>query len=217
MVSGKAISVIKTFSNEELKRFGEFLNSPFHNKNKNLIKLYDLLKSFHPLFETDNLTLHSIVYPERPFNNDNFKKMMSELLSASENFLIVTGLEKKNFQNQFTLLNELQIRNLDNIFSLYLKKTEQEIRSYKLYATYSERAFLQDLKIKFYQSRDIGFKEIEYFKSKLDCDMVNFFDSVFAELQSVEFYKKNYNDKYVKSFSDLFIKNFKIDSFIKSS
>lgn len=44
MLNVKFIEIIKTFSKEEFKAFGLFLNSPYYNSEKLPLKLYDLLK-----------------------------------------------------------------------------------------------------------------------------------------------------------------------------
>ena len=47
MIHSKSIRILKTLSKKELKQFGNFVCSPFFNKNRNLIKLFDVLKKYH--------------------------------------------------------------------------------------------------------------------------------------------------------------------------
>lgn len=44
MIKNKAIEVISTFSEPELKLFYLFLESPYFNSNKSLIKLFGVIK-----------------------------------------------------------------------------------------------------------------------------------------------------------------------------
>ncbi len=61
MIHSKSIQVLKTLSEEELKQFSDFLRSPFHNKNRSLIKLFDVLKKYHPEYEVENEKVYSKV------------------------------------------------------------------------------------------------------------------------------------------------------------
>lgn len=49
------IELLKIFTPKEFKEFGEFLNSPFFNKNDNVIKLYNYIKKYFPDLENVNL------------------------------------------------------------------------------------------------------------------------------------------------------------------
>ncbi len=50
MQKSKFIDIIKTFSKEELRQFRDFLHSPFHNTNKNVIKIFELIRKFPARF-----------------------------------------------------------------------------------------------------------------------------------------------------------------------
>jgi hypothetical protein len=52
MEKSKVIDIFRTFSPDELKRFRDFVHSPFHNKNKNVIRLFEILKKYYPDFES---------------------------------------------------------------------------------------------------------------------------------------------------------------------
>ena len=68
MKKSKLISVLQAFDREDLKRFGEFLDSPYFNKNKELVRLYALLRKQAPGFPESRVDRYFIwrqLYPRR--------------------------------------------------------------------------------------------------------------------------------------------------------
>jgi len=56
MIKSPSIEKIKTFSKEEFKRFVDFAESPYFNKNSNLLKTIKYFKKISPEFSEDDLT-----------------------------------------------------------------------------------------------------------------------------------------------------------------
>ena len=114
-MKSKAIDILKTLSPSELKSFRDFLNSPFHNKNKNVIKLFGALRAFYPEFSSPHLTkenIYSKIYPGKSFNDLVLRILISDLLTLLEKFLLAVNLEKnKNDQKKF-LIREFTDRKL---------------------------------------------------------------------------------------------------------
>ena len=78
----RLINILKTFSKEEMKLFGKFAASPYHNGGKNYMPLFNLLTKYHPDFETGRFTyenIHEKLHPGRKFN----KQVMWNLTSAN--------------------------------------------------------------------------------------------------------------------------------------
>ena len=78
----KLIRVLKSFSALEWKRFGRFVQSPYHNTNQSLIKFYEVLKKRFPFEEVDDLEqerLFKKVYKKEKFNAAKFQNLCSNL------------------------------------------------------------------------------------------------------------------------------------------
>lgn len=215
MLKNKAVKILSTLTREELKQFEEFICSPYFNKNKNLLKLFEVLENYHPGYDVSIEFLHSQVYSGKTFNNSNMKKLMSDMLAICDKFLRQLRFEKEHFQNELFLLREYEERKLDQLFSLNCAKTDDNISSKKLFATHIDKSQLEEIKINFFQSRNIGFKEMEHFNVKLECALIFFLDSLFSELQSKYIYKSNYNIENIKPFSEYFLRSFDVKSFSK--
>ena len=55
MLNTSVISVFRTFSKEELKRFEEFLLSPYYNKKSAVVNLFNVIKKNEPDYNSPNL------------------------------------------------------------------------------------------------------------------------------------------------------------------
>ena len=60
MLKSKVIEILRTLSADELKLFREFIRSPYHNKNKNVISLFEIIRKFSPSFNDPNLTKEKV-------------------------------------------------------------------------------------------------------------------------------------------------------------
>jgi hypothetical protein len=112
MHKSKFIDIVKTFSRDELKQFKDFVNSPYHNSNKNVIKIYDIIRKHVPEFSSAFLekeNLFRAIYPGKKYNDTVMRILSSDLLSLAEEFLILN--RSQNFRLRLlTLLEELRDR-----------------------------------------------------------------------------------------------------------
>lgn len=121
MLNSKVIDILKTFSSGEMKRFGEFLNSPFHNKNKKAIILFDLISKYHPLYENKNLTKENLfvkLFPseKRTYSDASVRNLFSDLMILAERYLAVIRFENDKFDFNEKILREITDRKLTGIF-----------------------------------------------------------------------------------------------------
>ena len=102
----KLTELLLSFDPNELKRLGDFIRSPFYNKNKKLIKLFDLIKksfddsAFHLL--TKEIVWQNIM-PGEKFSDVKLRSYLSEFKKLCEKF-IITLEEDKNTVHQKNLL-----------------------------------------------------------------------------------------------------------------
>jgi hypothetical protein len=138
MLKSKAIDIIKTFSAEELKRFLSFVNSPFFNTDKSIIRISEALRKYYPEFKSDNLTdknIYEEVYGKGKFSNSSLKNLMSELLTVCEKYLFHERMSRdylKNDNNSIELLIEYRERNLEKLFDSRSKKLGDMLKKRKI-------------------------------------------------------------------------------------
>ncbi len=137
MLKSKVIDVFRSLSFEELKRLREFIRSPYHNTNKNVISLFENIRKFAPLFNNENLTKEKVfkkIFPGKAYNDTVMRILLSDLMRISEDFLVQLRIEKSLYEYKNFLLQEYMDRGLDKLF----------IKSYNESDSYTENFGLND-------------------------------------------------------------------------
>ncbi len=130
MLNYRIIDILKTFSNEELKRFGEFLNSPYHNKNKKVKLLFEFMSIYHPGYDNKNLTkekLYTGIFStgSKDYNDASIRNLFSDITLLAERYLSFLRFEKDRFDFSEKFLRELSERKLTGIFEKKIKSLEE--------------------------------------------------------------------------------------------
>ena len=110
MYTHQLIELLKTFSAKEIMWFGKFLNSPYFNNRKMLIKLFLVLKRYYQEFEGRKFTkedIYSSVYGKIKYNDSTFRNLMSDLLQLTLQFVNLEGIEKNVIESDLFLSDEL--------------------------------------------------------------------------------------------------------------
>lgn len=127
MISKKLIALLQCLSPKEIKRFGDFLNSPFYNKSRKIVKLYKRIIKEYPGFEfgnLDNEKLHLEIFPEIKYNDATMRHLFSDILLLVEKFLVELNVNKKSSDRFAMLMDELYSRNVHSIVNKYLHDHE---------------------------------------------------------------------------------------------
>lgn len=132
MIKGKLIPLLKAFSREEFKSFGDFVSSPFFNKEKVLIELYKILKQNYPEFSSGGFEKEAIyesLFPGKKYNDSIFRNTFSKMLKIAEKFLYVNHLLKDDFHREFFLLKELKSKRQEGMFVKHKAEADRYIES----------------------------------------------------------------------------------------
>src|SRR4030095_12965991 len=132
MINNRAIKILRTFTKVELKNFGRFVRSPFHNNNKNISKLFFCLKSRYPEYNTSHEQIYRRLFPGKKYNDDALRHLFSGLNKLCEEFLAYNLLNSVNFTRKLYVLKKLKEKKLDNFFLLTAKKLGAELSNTKI-------------------------------------------------------------------------------------
>ena len=73
MVQGKLIELLRCFSNKQVKRFHDFVASPFFNNREEVTKLWRYLSDFAPSFNDEQGLKKEVVFhhifPKKKFDD----------------------------------------------------------------------------------------------------------------------------------------------------
>ncbi len=105
------IDILRTFSAEEMKKFGEMISSPYFNKQTPLIKLFDQIKIYYPEFRNEGLRkeiVYSGILPHKKYNYGSMKNLIFDLQKLAEKFITDQEIQKNKFELKKSLINTLQ-------------------------------------------------------------------------------------------------------------
>ena len=149
MQNTKLIQLLKTFSHQEFRQFRDFVNSPFYNKNKNVISLLNVLKKYYPEFGNslpNEEMIFKTVFDKEVYDYFKLKNIVSDLLVLGKEFLSASMFNRnEHIKNKF-LLEQLRDRNLDSMFL-------------QLYKAYNEKLDIHPVRDEYYFSKKFDLAE----------------------------------------------------------
>ncbi len=119
MISSKAIDLVLTFSEEEFRKFGLYVNSPYFNNENIQVKFYTILKKYYPNFENRNFEKEKVfakLYPGKKYNDGVMRNILSGMLGLAEEFLTIQNLQENEFNSKISLMRELSDRRMEKLF-----------------------------------------------------------------------------------------------------
>lgn len=220
MKETKLIRLLKTFSKEELKSLGKFLESPFLKSARNTIILFDYIIKFHPDFETDKLDKEIVfknIFPGEKYDEKKMVNHITDLMRSAKDFLIHKRLDKDEIESLIYLGNEYYDRNLLNSNFTLLKDIEGKLEpGFSTTSDYlSKLRKLNFLKSSYYTGNNDFDKsiecEIEYFVVSATQFIMDYTQFVSSKKPALN----THGIKMANNFSDAIIKCFDIDKLIK--
>jgi hypothetical protein len=155
MFRTKATEILSALSSNEIKELKSFVNSPIHNKNKNIIKLYEALKPFYPEFadkKCNKEMLYKKIFGNKPYNDKIMRNLLSEMYKLLEDYLVFKSSKLPTFKNM--LLFE-QLINFDNVFLKKYNEANEAIKKEKQDNDYfKKKGTLLQSRIKFFLDRN---------------------------------------------------------------
>ncbi len=127
----KTIKLLSTFSDKDLSEFNKFINSPFFNERKSLIKIYTFLISFIKSRSQEKLNLeyiHRNVFPESPYDELKTRKRLSSLNKLIEKYFSLINQQLYYSPEKLYTLKEINKRGLSDIFALNLRDFRKGIK-----------------------------------------------------------------------------------------
>lgn len=99
MNNSKLLRILAALDPGEIKEFEKFIISPFFTSGRNVVPYYKELKRFYPDFNDERLNekyLHKRLFPLKSFSKDIMKKLNSELLKLSNEYLKHLAIRKNS-------------------------------------------------------------------------------------------------------------------------
>jgi hypothetical protein len=135
MQNTKLIKLLRTFSETEIRKFREFVNSPYFNKNKHVVSLAENILKYHPGFENKKLNEENIfksVYKNESYDYYKLKNIISDLLSLAMMFLRYQPVYFTEFIPEINLIVNLRSRRLLELHEKAVSAGEKKLESGKI-------------------------------------------------------------------------------------
>lgn len=181
MKNSQVVEILKVFSQKEIKEFGDFVRSPFFNKNQSVVTFFDHLKKYHPDFPDDKIDkkkIHIKMFPGSAYNDGFMRKIMFTLSELAEKFLVYNNYKDNDFEPQKALLEQYHLRGNARLFKrayndfLRLEKSNNVLDQNKLYYGYIGRMRNLDFSAEH--------KSVEFVKFANSTDLLESFDFLSA-------------------------------------
>jgi len=130
MIKSILIDLLSKFSQKEIREFGEFVHSPFFNKNEGVTKLFDYIRNQYPGFDEkciEKSYVYGKIFPGAEYNDGFMRTLMFSLSSLAENYLSYQRFKNDYFVDKRYLLCELNDRGLNRLFNKNMKTVSKKL------------------------------------------------------------------------------------------
>ncbi|MCB0564503.1 MAG: hypothetical protein KDD01_09030, partial [Phaeodactylibacter sp.] len=142
MHQSKLIELLRQLSTRQLSRFGEFLQSPYFNKNTENCLFFNYLNAFAPAFEGPELEKDAVIRANptgAELDERTLFYRMNELMQLLEQFLSVEYLKEQPLEEQWALMETYRKLGLDKHYNTARKRARKWLDKYP----FQDAAFLQ--------------------------------------------------------------------------
>lgn len=129
MYHSKLISLYRSLSASELRRFKKWTNSPIHNFNPRISALCDFFEARETLTERSlgRHRAYAAVFGEQPYDDLKMRRLMSEFLGVLEDFLAYEAWHNKPAEQWLLLAKTYRQRQLPSEATASLRKAEADL------------------------------------------------------------------------------------------
>lgn len=205
MKNSQLFEGLKSLSKNEFHEFGKFVNSPYHNNRREVVRFYEAVKKYYPLFDSKALTEEKIfkkVYPGKRFNLAAIRKAVSLTLNLVMDFYAVSSFKENALEYNVKLMYKLHERKLPAMFEKKAKNTDELFRKAKHTFDYYESKFNYTSILFGHRYKKNEKATVYKLQAELD-DFTEFFISILLLLyRRLSSMSRIYNIKYEMKFYD---------------
>ncbi len=121
MLNYAFLEILESLTREEIRSFRRFILSPYFNRSKKVIKLYDCIIKYYPNFDNPKLSkesLHNKISPGAPYNELTIRGILYDFQILSEKFMKQLFIDRKEAESQLMTIEELAIRSAPRMHKL---------------------------------------------------------------------------------------------------
>lgn len=130
MNNSKLVFLLRSLNASEFKRLYLYLQSPFFNRNQQVIALYNCLCGYYPAFHSARLDVKVVfdrLFPDQAFDINRIRKLMSAFTKLVEAYLVALELEQAPIEQKKMLASAFGRRKLMAHFEKEMRALIAEI------------------------------------------------------------------------------------------
>ena len=126
MYDSKLIKSLKSLDKKEIRRFEEFVQSPFFNKSEDATTFCIAILKFAPDFSSPQLKKEKFI-KKHTLDEKRLPYLLNQSMTLFEEFLAFLSLEKDEAQRSIYRMDQFLQRNLDSLFQAESKKLKKSL------------------------------------------------------------------------------------------
>lgn len=163
------VQFLKILSKDEIKEFGKFVHSPFHNNRNEVSLFFDELKKYYPGFNQGGFSKESIfasLYPKTKYKDDVIRRLSSNLFKLAEEFAAYKNFKEDKFDFEKNLLEFYASKNVDKFFRKQHGKIEKymDVQNLKDAEYYRRLSVINEIELGYMLKDDPTYKKSSYEK-----------------------------------------------------
>lgn len=219
MLNSKAAEILRTFTADELKSFRNYIMSPFHNTNKNVVKLFELSRKYAPVYDSPSLSKEKLfkkLYPGKKYSDIVMRILLSDMLFLAKEFLALLRERKYRFGKSLSLLEELKDRGLDSLYLTNYKDTLSILNEVEDIRTKYFNIFeLEIVNVDFYLRKDKQQQITPNVLNRVENLIYFMFIEIIRNMHDLVINENTYNSKFEFNLAYEFFKNFNFEPIIE--
>ncbi len=167
MENSKLFSALSYFDKYEQNRLRKYIHSPYFNKNKGLIILFEEITKYHNKVKSgknvkpiENEVLWSKIYPDKKYEDVRFRKLRSDLLKLIEGFLAQQLFEENPLHQATYLIEAIGRKKMKKLFES-TSKTARKLADLQLLKPSNYYYYKYQIEKNLYQVKELEFKRFD--------------------------------------------------------
>lgn len=126
MLTNHTVEILKSLNKEELRRFGDFIRSPYFNTSKPVERIFEIVYKTYPDFNGSSLEFKNIfkkLYPADAYNEKRIKNLYSEFSNLLKKFLGFERISTNKEELDIHIVDALTQKDLNRISDKVIAKS----------------------------------------------------------------------------------------------
>lgn len=127
------LTALNKFSKKELKKFRNFICSPYFNSSKSIVRVFDCLIRFYPYIRINKevkLFISVEMYSRKRVNDAKIRKMLSRLSLLLEKFILMESVSGNSLSKELTKIKIIEAAGFDKRLSVKFSALNNKFSSH---------------------------------------------------------------------------------------